>query len=133
MRQKNWGFPKKKKIKKNIIFFFLFFFTKKKKKIKYDTYPYDFSIIITANEINEYFKVLLKSMSLVFPELAQKTKHISHGILRLPEGKMSSRTGNIISAESLIEQVKVKVLEKMKDREMDSETLDKVAEIVAIG
>ena len=102
-------------------------------KIKYDTYPYDFSIIITANEINEYFKVLLKSMSLVFPELAQKTKHISHGILRLPEGKMSSRTGNIISAESLIEQVKVKVLEKMKDREMDSETLDKVAEIVAIG
>lgn len=83
-------------------------------KLKYDTYPYDTSIVITGNEINEYFKVLLKAMSLVFPELAQRTKHISHGMLRLPEGKMSSRTGNIITAESLITKVTETVLEKMK-------------------
>lgn len=94
-------------------------------KIKYDTYPYDLSLIITGNEINEYFKVLLKAMSLVFPELAKKTKHLSHGMLRLPEGKMSSRTGNIISAISLIEQVKEKVKTKIEE--------DSIAEEIAIG
>src|SRR3989338_5284216 len=45
------------------------------------------------------------------PEVAAKTKHISHGMLRLPGGKMSSRTGGVIPAESLIEQTKSKLPE----------------------
>jgi arginyl-tRNA synthetase len=102
-------------------------------KIKYDKYYYDLSVVITGNEINEYFRVLLKAMSLVFPELAEKTKHLSHGMLRLPTGKMSSRTGDVITAESMIEEVKSKVLEKMADREMDENKKSEIAEIVAIG
>lgn len=102
-------------------------------KIKNDTYVADQSIIVTANEINEYFKVLLKAMSLVFPDLAAKTKHVSHGMLRLPEGKMSSRTGNIITAESLIDQVKEKVLEKIKESEFSDSEKNEIAETVAIG
>ncbi len=82
-------------------------------KIKYDMYPYDTSIVITGNEINDYFRVLLKAMSLVFPDLEQKTKHLSHGMLRLPTGKMSSRTGDVITAESLIEEVKRKIEERV--------------------
>lgn len=78
-------------------------------KIKYDRYNYDKSIIITGNEINDYFKVLLCAMKQIFPELAQKTLHFSHGMLRLPTGKMSSRTGDVITAESLIEMLKEKV------------------------
>ncbi len=102
-------------------------------KIKNDIYAYDKSIIVAANEINEYFKVLLKAMSLVFPDFAEKTKHLSHGMLRLPEGKMSSRTGNIISAESLINQVKEKVLEKMKDGEISESEKPVIAEVISIG
>jgi arginyl-tRNA synthetase len=78
-------------------------------KVKYDKYPYDRSVIITGNEINDYFKVLLASMREVFPELAEKTLHFSHGMLRLPTGKMSSRTGEVITADSLIEEVKNRV------------------------
>ncbi len=78
-------------------------------KVKFETYPCDQSIIVTANEQSGYFKVLLKALELVLPELAQKTKHIAHGTLRLPTGKMSSRTGDVITAESLIDTVKEKV------------------------
>ncbi|MEK7140228.1 MAG: arginine--tRNA ligase [Patescibacteria group bacterium] len=78
-------------------------------KIKYDKYKYDKSIIITGNEINEYFKVLICAMKQIFPELAEKTLHFSHGMLRLPVGKMSSRTGEVIKAVDLIEEVKKKV------------------------
>ena len=78
-------------------------------QIKYEKYKYDKSIVITGNEINDYFKVLLCAMQQIFPDLAEKTTHISHGMLRLPTGKMSSRTGDIITAESLIEEVKSKV------------------------
>ena len=75
-------------------------------KIKYDKYPYYLSVVVTGNEINEYFKVLLKALSLIYPDLAVKTKHQSHGMLRLPSGKMSSRSGNVITAEMLIEEAK---------------------------
>jgi arginyl-tRNA synthetase len=78
-------------------------------KNKYDAYPYDLSVVVTGNEIKEYFKVMLAAMSQVLPELAKKTKHLPHGMLRLPTGKMSSRTGNVVLAEDLIEEVKEKV------------------------
>ncbi len=105
-------------------------------KIKSDRYPYDLSIVVTANEINEYFKVLLKAMSLVFPDLATKTKHISHGLLKLPTGKMSSREGNVITAENLINQVKDKVREKVASRDDGPEgpiDIETVSTEVAIG
>ena len=71
-------------------------------EIKYKKYKYDQSFIITGNEVNEYFKVMLCAMDKINPDLAKKTKHIGHGMMRLPEGKMSSRTGNVITAETLI-------------------------------
>jgi arginyl-tRNA synthetase len=100
---------------------------------KYKKYKYDQSFVVTANEINEYFKVLLAAMSKMFPELAQKTKHIGHGIMRLPEGKMSSRKGSVVTAESLIEKVKEVVLEKMKERDLPDAEKKFIAEKVAVG
>ncbi|MDB5266850.1 MAG: hypothetical protein JWN89_665 [Parcubacteria group bacterium] len=81
-------------------------------KVKAEKYPYTKSIVVTGNEINEYFKVLLQAMKLIFPDLREKTVHISHGMLRRPTGKMSSRTGDVITFEELLEQVKEKIAEK---------------------
>lgn len=102
-------------------------------KIKYDTYPYDASIVITGNEVNEYFNVLLDAMAKVFPELAKKTEHIGHGMLRLTTGKMSSRTGDVITAVSLIEETKVNALGKITSEKMSDEEKEVIAEQVAIG
>lgn len=100
---------------------------------KYQMYTYDESIVITGNEQNDYFKVVMKAMDLIKPEVAGKTMHIGHGMLRFTTGKMSSRKGNVITGVSLIEDVKSLILEKMKDREMPEEKKDLVAEQVAIG
>ena len=102
-------------------------------KVKYDKTKYDKSIVVTGNEINEYFKVLLKAMSLIYPELALKTKHVSHGMLRLPEGKMSSRTGDVIGANYLIDKIKAEVAEKIVDREMPDSEKKNITEKVAVG
>jgi arginyl-tRNA synthetase len=66
---------------------------------------YDHSVISTASEINEYFKVLKKAMSFVYPELEAKTEHLGHGMVRRTTGKMSSRTGNVIPAKVFIAEV----------------------------
>ena len=100
-------------------------------KIKYDSYEYDQSIVITGNEINDYFRVLLSAMSEVFPDLAQKTKHISHGMLRLPTGKMSSRTGDVITAESVLAVAEEKAKEVAKDKRADDQKI--LSEQVALA
>ncbi len=74
---------------------------------------YDLSIISTSNEITEYFKVLKKAMSSVYPELEQKTEHIGHGTVRLSTGKMSSRTGEVIPAIEFIDYISEEVRKRM--------------------
>lgn len=76
---------------------------------KYADYPYDLSVIITGNEVNAYFSVLLKALAQIKPELAEKTKHFSHGMVRLPEGKMSSRKGNVITGMSLVNEATTRI------------------------
>lgn len=71
---------------------------------KHKDYPFDQSIMITGNEINEYFKVLIKALSIIRPDIASRMKHISHGMVRLPEGKMSSRSGKIVTGEWLLDE-----------------------------
>jgi len=104
-------------------------------KKKFDFYSLDLSVIITGNEINDYFKVLLKAMELIIPEVAARTKHISHGMLRLPGGKMSSRTGEVITADSLIEQTKAKLPESENGKlnPPSPEGLGEAREKIAIG
>ena len=91
------------------------------------------SVIVTANEQNDYFKVVLKAMEQIYPEIAAKTKHLSHGMLRFASGKMSSRTGNVITGESLISTMEDLVLEKIKDREFSPEEKQNIARAVGVG
>ncbi len=100
---------------------------------KYSDYAFDRSIMVTGNEINEYFKVLLKALSLIRPEIAAKTTHISHGMVRLPEGKMSSRTGNVLTGEWLLNTAVEKAREKMESGEMRVDSMAEVAEQVGVG
>lgn len=64
---------------------------------------FDFSIVTTANEQNAYYKVVTKASELIFPELTGKLKHLGFGLIQLKTGKMSSRTGEIVDAFSLVD------------------------------
>lgn len=103
-------------------------------KKKFEEYKPDESFIVTGNEINDYFRVLLKAMELVLPEVAKRTRHIGHGMLRLPGGKMSSRTGDVVPAEALLDSVKDAVGLKIKDNEeLADEDKENIKEKVAIA
>lgn len=74
---------------------------------KWEDYHFDKSVVITGNDIIDYMKVVLKSVSLMAPELVERTTHITHGNVRLPGNeKMSSRKGNFIRAVDVLENVK---------------------------
>ncbi len=85
----------------------------------------DRSIIVTAAEQTGHFNVVLAALGELAPLIAAKTTHISHGFLRLPSGKMSSREGNVITASGLIERIIKKASQKNED--------PLIAEQVALG
>mgnify|MGYP001570025679 CR=1 FL=1 len=102
-------------------------------KMKFDRQDFARSIVVTANEQNDYFDVVLKVLEFVDHRAANRTRHVSHGMLRFAEGKMSSRKGNVITGESLISDVEKLVQEKIKDRDLPASEKAKIAEWVAVG
>lgn len=93
----------------------------------------DLSIVTTAIEQGEYMKVVQKAISIMHPELEKKMKHITHGMMRLSSGKMSSRKGNVVTGESLLNDSISVVLEKMKDREFNEEEKKNISEVVGVS
>lgn len=93
--------------------------------LKEERAEFDRSIIVTAAEQIGHFKVFLAALAEMAPTLAKKTTHVPHGFLRLTSGKMSSREGNVITANGLIAEVIGKAGEKNADV--------LIAEQVAIG
>lgn len=72
--------------------------------LKWEDYHFDCSVIITGNDIIEYMKVVLKSVEQFMPQLPARTKHLTHGIVKLAGGaKMSSRKGNILRAVDVLD------------------------------
>jgi arginyl-tRNA synthetase len=71
---------------------------------KWQDYQFDQSVVITGNDIIEYMKVVLKSIEQFQPELPKRTRHLTHGIVKLAGGtKMSSRKGNILRAVDVLD------------------------------
>ncbi len=71
---------------------------------KWRDYGFDESIIITANEQAQYMQVVIASIREFAPEAADRTRHLTHGVVKMQGGvKISSRKGNGITALEIIE------------------------------
>ncbi len=81
---------------------------------KYEDFKYDYSLNVFGKEIDEYYYVVKKALQLIEPELGKKANHIAHGMVKLPEGKMSSRSGNVITVEWLLNEAKSLIQKNFK-------------------
>lgn len=101
-------------------------------KLKMELYPdVETLYVITANEVVDFFRVVKKAMEQVLPEIATKLVHLAHGLMKLPEGKMSSRTGNVITGESLINDLTAVAKERAAESRADDK--EKLAQEIAVA
>ncbi len=99
-----------------------------KKKV----FPFDLNITPVAVEQDNYFKVVEAALAELMPEMKGKYTHVAFGMMQLASGKMSSRKGNIITGESLIEDMRAKAMAKMEERDLGEEK-QAVADAVAVA
>ncbi len=84
---------------------------------------------VVGKEQTEYFKVIFEAIAQVFPKIKGKEFHLAYGWVSLKHGKMSSRTGNVVLGEWLLDEVETQIGEIMKDSELKNkqETIKAVA------
>ena len=90
-------------------------------------------VVVTASEQNEYFKVINTVTEKIHTELAGKLTHIGHGMMRLPSGKMSSRTGNVIGSEDMLDMIKEKIAEKVGEMRVEEKDKEQLVNDIAVG
>tara|TARA_Y100000310_G_C20698649_1_gene827639 strand:- start:2237 stop:3883 length:1647 start_codon:yes stop_codon:yes gene_type:complete len=66
-------------------------------------------IHLVGPEQTEYFKVVFKALEKINPKFKNKEIHLSYGWVGLKSGKMSSRAGKVVLAESLLDKIKTKL------------------------
>jgi len=104
-------------------------------KIRFEKYNLEKLIYVVGSEQNYRFKVLFKILSKLGFDFASKCYHLSYGMVNLPEGKMKSREGKVVEADTLINQMSRMALEIIKKRgtKVSQKGLKKLSEAVALG
>ena len=86
---------------------------------KFDEFNLNNSIVVSDSSQDLHFKQLLKTLELMKFKFSDKYLHFSYGQIRLPTGKMSSRTGNNILYSDFIEEVINYAKKQIKKRESE--------------
>ncbi len=104
-------------------------------KKKFDDYKLDQSVYVVGSEQNTHFQVLFKIMDILGYPWASQLKHLSYGMVYLPEGKMKSREGKVVDADDLVrgmvELARFGVKERHKD--LEEAEVERRARIIGLG
>lgn len=98
------------------------------------TYDFDKCLYVVAYEQNLHFKQIFEvAKYLVDEKYAKGLEHISFGMVSLPSGKMSTRLGNVVKIEELINGTIEKAQEIIAEKNPELENKEEVAKKVGIG
>ena len=98
------------------------------------TYDFDKCLYVVAYEQNLHFKqIFAVARYLVDEKYVKGLEHVSYGMVALPTGKMSTRLGNVVKIEDLINGTIEKAEEIITEKNPELENKEDVAKKVGIG
>ncbi len=98
------------------------------------TYDFDKCLYVVAYEQNLHFKqIFAVARYLVDEKYVKGLEHVSYGMVALPSGRMSTRLGNVVKIEDLINGTIEKAEEIISEKNPDLEEKEEVAKKVGIG
>ncbi len=100
---------------------------------KFRKYKIDKSIHVVGKDQELYFKQLFKTLELWGFKQAEKCFHLSYELVRLPEGKMSSRTGQNVLYTDLRDEVFAHTEKEIRKRHDDWDDTQVQAVVKAVG
>ncbi|MDR1865280.1 MAG: arginine--tRNA ligase [Bacteroidales bacterium] len=104
---------------------------------RFEEYGMDEMIYVVGNEQNYHFQVLSLILGKLGYPWANSLKHMSYGMVELPEGKMKSREGTVVDADDLMDEM-VKTARRTSHElgkldELSDEDADRIVGSIGLG
>lgn len=100
-------------------------------KDSYEKYKFEKRLYVVDYRQSDYFKQVFKILEILGFDWFNRLFHIAYGIVNLPEGKISSRKGIIVTADDVFEKLvsieKEEISNSIKNVEVSSEKVKTIA------
>ena len=99
------------------------------------TYDFDKALYVTSYEQTLHFKQVFEVAKLlgIDEKYTNGLEHISFGMVLLPTGKMSTREGNVVKLNDLLNEAISRAKQIIEQKNPDLENKDEIAKKVGIG
>jgi arginyl-tRNA synthetase len=96
---------------------------------------YDFhkNIYVVASQQDLHFRQWIKILDLMGYDWADNCVHVPFGLVRLEDGAMSTRTGNVVFLEDVLNQAIEKTREVIREKGVVTDDIDMTARQIGIG
>lgn len=106
-------------------------------QLRYSEFTPSWMIYVVGNEQNYHFdalKIILKKLN---KDWADSIRHLSYGMVELPDGKMKSREGTVVDADDLMDQMfetaKQMTEELGKSEELDEKESTRLYSVISLA
>lgn len=98
-----------------------------------NTYDFDKCLYVVAYQQNLHFKQFFKVLEMMGKPWAKDLVHVAYGMVSLEEGAMSTRKGNVVFLEDVINKCIEKAYGVINEKNPDLENKEEVAKKVGVG
>ena len=97
------------------------------------TYGFDRCVYVVGGEQVLHFQQVFAVLEKLDPWFKGRMQHTPFGLIKLPEGKMSTRKGNVIFLEDVLDEAAQRILAVIAEKNPDLPEKEKVAEMLGMG
>ena len=98
-----------------------------------NTYDFYKNLYVVAYQQNLHFRQVFKTLELMGFDWAKDCVHVNFGMISMPEGTFSTRKGNAIYLDDVLNKAIEKTRAIMAEKSPDLENMDEVARQVGVG
>ncbi len=109
--------------------------TRELAQIKYrkEEYGFDKAIYVVGQPQERHFEKAFEAAEKLGYANKDELVHVKFGMMSVPEGSLSTRSGNVILLEDVLDRAKGKAMEAVKEKNPDLAGKEEVAEKVGVG
>ena len=97
------------------------------------TYDFDSCLYVVAYQQNLHFKQVFKVLELMDFDWHSKLEHVAYGMVSLEDGPMSTRKGNLVKLNDVLDKSYAKALKIIEEKNPNLENKESIAEKVSTG
>ena len=98
-----------------------------------NTYDFYKCLYVVAYQQNPHFRQVFKVLELLGKDWARDMVHVAYGMVSLEEGAMSTRKGNVVYLEDVIDKCIQKAYDIISEKNPELENKQEIAKTVGVG